>query len=109
GTDDGTDLSAEILALLRVPPAARSPRQQQQLWQYCAAQAEELSSLRTELGNLRERLSVLSDSFTTMVMDVAAKPRETFILTRGDYAQPGEKVTAGTPAVLPSLPAGSSQ
>jgi hypothetical protein len=109
GTDDGTDLSEEILELLRVPSAARSQDQLQQLWQYCAAQAEELSSLRTELGNLRERLSVLSDSFTTMVMDVAAKPRETFILTRGDYAQPGEKVTAGTPAVLPSLPAGSSQ
>ena len=42
-----------------------------------------------------------------MVMDIAEKPRETFILHRGDYSQPTEKVTAGTPAVLPPLPAGA--
>ena len=40
-----------------------------------------------------------------MVMDIAKKPRETYILHRGDYAQPTDKVTAGTPAVLPPLPA----
>ena len=28
-----------------------------------------------------------------MVMDEAEEPRETFILDRGDYLQPGEKVT----------------
>ena len=41
-----------------------------------------------------------------MVMNIADKPRETFILNRGDYAQPKEKVDVGTPAVLPPLPAG---
>jgi hypothetical protein len=38
-----------------------------------------------------------------MVMDIAEKPRDTFILNRGDYAQPKEKVTPNTPAVLPPL------
>ena len=42
-----------------------------------------------------------------MVMDEAEKPRETFILKRGDYSQPTEKVTAGTPAVLPPPPEGA--
>jgi hypothetical protein len=42
-----------------------------------------------------------------MVMDQSAQPRETFILRRGDYSQPTEKVTAGTPAVLPPLPNGA--
>jgi hypothetical protein len=37
-----------------------------------------------------------------MVMDEAQEPRETYILNRGDYTQPGEKVSPGTPAVLPS-------
>ena len=48
-----------------------------------------------------------SEPFTTMVMEVAAKPRDTFILNRGDYAQPGAKVEAGTPAALPPLPEGA--
>ena len=39
-----------------------------------------------------------------MVMDVAAKPRETFILNRGDYSQPTDRVQPGTLAVLPAFP-----
>jgi hypothetical protein len=41
-----------------------------------------------------------------MVMDVAAKPRDTFILNRGDYAQPTIKVSAGTIEALPPIPEG---
>jgi hypothetical protein len=33
-------------------------------------------------------------------------PRDTFILARGDYRNPGEKVQPGVPAMLPALPAG---
>ncbi len=39
-----------------------------------------------------------------MVMDLAAKPRDTFILNRGDYAQPTIKVSAGTIEALPPMP-----
>ena len=35
------------------------------------------------------------------------KPRETFILKRGDYLNRTDKVLPNTPAVLPPLPAGS--
>ena len=38
---------------------------------------------------------------------MAAKPRDTFILHRGDYSQPTEKVVPGTPASLPPMPAGA--
>src|SRR5213079_2882661 len=30
-------------------------------------------------------------------------PRDTFILVRGEYNKPGDKVTAATPAVLPPM------
>lgn len=40
----------------------------------------------------------------TMVMRERAQPRETHILVRGAYDKYGEKVTHGTPAVLPALP-----
>jgi mono/diheme cytochrome c family protein len=40
-----------------------------------------------------------------MVMEDMAKPRETFILSRGNYEKPGEKVTAAIPAALPAAKA----
>ncbi len=42
---------------------------------------------------------------STMVMAEMDKPRDTFILKRGDYRNQAEKVSPNTPAVLPPLPA----
>ena len=41
---------------------------------------------------------------TAMVMADMEKPRETFVLARGDYRNPTEKVQPGVPAMLPPLP-----
>jgi hypothetical protein len=41
---------------------------------------------------------------TTMVMAEMPKPRDTFVLGRGDYRNQGEKVQPGVPAMLPPLP-----
>ena len=35
-----------------------------------------------------------------MVMAEMKKPRDTFVLARGDYRNPGEKVQPGVPAML---------
>src|SRR5579862_7329722 len=42
-----------------------------------------------------------------MVMEEREKPKDTFLLIRGAYDRPGEKVTPGVPAALPPLPAGA--
>ena len=105
GTDDGTALPGEVVAALKIPKAQRAAEQREILWRECAANGPELRRDRIALENLRERLAALTEPFTTMVMEVAAKPRDTFILNRGDYAQPTEKVSAGTPSALPPLPA----
>ena len=107
GADDGTDLSTEVIAALKTPKVQRTAEQVASLWRECAATGPELQRDRVALENLRERLDALTEPFTTMVMEVAAKPRDTFILNRGDYAQPTEKVSAGTPSALPPLPAGA--
>jgi mono/diheme cytochrome c family protein len=39
----------------------------------------------------------------SMIMEDMDPPRDTFILKRGDYRNPGAKVAAGTPAFLPKL------
>ena len=62
-----------------------------------------LNRLRTRLANLEERRSVLTAEHSTMVMNTAAKPRETFVLTRGQYDAPTLRVTPQTPQALPTL------
>jgi hypothetical protein len=107
GEDDDSDLPAEILRILKSPNAQRTQAEKDSLWTYCAGHSDALARARTELANLRERLEALTQSFPTMVMNVAEKPRETFVLERGDYAKPTMKVFAGTPQALPPMPEGA--
>ena len=58
----------------------------------------ELHSLKKQLAALKSRIA------TVQVMAEMARPRDTFILARGDYRNRGEKVTAGVPSLLPPLP-----
>jgi hypothetical protein len=44
---------------------------------------------------------------TVMVMEESPAPKDTFVLVRGAYDRPGEKVSRGVPEVLPPLPPGS--
>jgi mono/diheme cytochrome c family protein len=65
------------------------------------------------LRQLADRLSALHKTYTdlerrlpsTMVMQEMSKPRDTFMLVRGQYDKHGEKVTPGVPERLP--PAGA--
>ncbi len=57
-----------------------------------------------ELKELKRQQAGLNRSIATvMVMSEMEKPRDTFVLARGDYRNKTEKVTAGVPAVLPPL------
>ena len=57
-----------------------------------------------EVVRLRKERQQLLDSFpTVMVMKERETPRDTFVLVRGAYDRPGEKVTPGIPAILPPL------
>ena len=58
----------------------------------------ELKALRAEQGGLEKGIP------TAMVMGEMDKPRETFVLARGDYRNQTEKVQPGVPAMLPPLP-----
>src|SRR5262245_34365234 len=108
GTDDGSPLADNIIGLIEKSAEERSADDQQRLQTYFALHAEATRRLRTDIANLKERLDVLTREFPTMVMDVSEKPRQTFILRRGDYAQPTDKVECGTPAALPPLPEGAT-
>ncbi len=65
-----------------------------------------IQSAWADLRDLREQKAALDDLIpNTMVMAELDKPRDTFVLGRGDYRNHGEKVTPNVPAVLPPLAA----
>ncbi len=67
---------------------------------------EDEQRLYADLLNLDKQLTHLKNEIpTVMVMSEMSKPRETFVLGRGDYRNQTAKVTAGVPAVLNPLPA----
>ena len=43
----------------------------------------------------------------TMIMEDLPQPRDTFVLKRGEYDKPGDKVEANVPAMFPPLPDGA--
>src|SRR6267143_1020931 len=59
----------------------------------------------SQLVELRKEKDKLEKSIrTAMVMAEMSKPRDTFVLGRGQYDNKGEKVTPGVPAFLPPMP-----
>jgi hypothetical protein len=55
----------------------------------------------------RERDRMVEGLPTTMVMQEMDPRRPTFVLVRGQYDKPGERVGPGVPGCLPPLPAGA--
>jgi Protein of unknown function (DUF1549)/Protein of unknown function (DUF1553)/Planctomycete cytochrome C len=58
----------------------------------------------TQLNDVRrQRGEYLNDQMPRPMIMSDSQPRDTHILTRGEYLNPGEKVTFATPAFLPSM------
>jgi hypothetical protein len=67
--------------------------------------APERPALVKQLEEERKALQTAQNRvLEVMVMEERPEPRETFLLIRGAYDKPGEKVSAGVPASLPPLP-----
>ncbi len=93
-------------AILALPAAARTDFQQRKLTRYFLANAapESLRNADQQLTALqRQRRDFYSSISTVMVMQEMETPRDTHILVRGQYDNPGEKVSAGVPAAFPPL------
>ncbi len=67
--------------------------------------ASEFFGAKDRLEKLQKEKKDLLDAIPdTMVMDESEKPRDTFVLVRGDYQRKGDPVSAGTPSCWPPLP-----
>jgi hypothetical protein len=99
-----------IGALCSIPPEGRTATQAEKL-RACFLERGAPGPIRETFERalaLRDERTHLFESFpTTMVMQEMSRPRDTFILARGEYDKPGEKVAAGIPASLSPLPTGA--
>jgi Protein of unknown function (DUF1553) len=99
-----------ISAIAAIAAAKRSPAQadKMRLSFLDRFAPEEIRQAWRQLSDLRRERQRLADGFSTvMVMQEMPQPRDAFILVRGAYDKPGEKVSRGVPGVLPSLPSGA--
>jgi mono/diheme cytochrome c family protein len=106
-------LPADVLAALKVASEQRSEAQRQLVRDYFVchyySQARgTFAPLEQQVADLRKQQDEIRKQFpATMVMEEMEKPRETFVLVRGDFRTFGDPVKPGVPAALAPPPAGA--
>jgi len=105
----GGAVPADVLAALDTESAKRTPAQRTALTKFFRENsANPAKEAEAALAAAKKALAALNDEMpSVMVMKEAAQPRDAFILKRGEYDKPGDKVTRALPAALPPMPAGA--
>ncbi len=96
-------LPQPIATALAIPPDKRTPQQRAELSAYFRTIAPSLEGIRKQIAELRKQEPKITKALVLAERD---QPRETHVLVRGNFLDPGRKVGPGVPAVLPPLPAG---
>jgi hypothetical protein len=105
---DTPGLPVEINKLLK-DGRKRKPEQEKQLLDYyltnvCAATRGPFTALAKERDVLqKERDEIAKNIPSTFIWNDLETPRESFVMMRGQYDKPGEKVEPATPAIFPPL------
>jgi len=102
-------LPEAVAAALVVPRDERTAGQAGEIRKHYREQlSPEIRGLKAELAALTTRREAIDAQIpTSMVMQDAEKPRDTFLLVRGAYDKRGDKVSPGVPAFLPPLAEGA--
>jgi hypothetical protein len=99
-----------INRLAQIAPTDRSLPQAARLRLYYILQGapEAMRQAFVRLADLRRERRKLEEAMpTVMIMEEQNPPKETFVLVRGEYDKPGERVKRGLPTCLPPLPEGA--
>ena len=95
---------ANVAAMARKEGSKRTAAEHQQLAAFHLSQQPAHRQLSDRLETLKKQVAAAEGEIpTTLVMDELKEVRPTFILMRGAYDKPGERLSAATPAVLPAL------
>ncbi len=101
--------AARLLSILRIPAGERKEDQRVGVRRAFEESDPELQKLNREIARLEEERRKLRERFPkVMVMQDLETPRSTFMLDRGLYSEPREKVLAAFPSFL-HPPSGAQQ
>ena len=95
-------------SIAAIPADKRNDAQRWKLHHAFLAEAasDELRQAHRKLAELKEQRQKFVDELPTlMVMQEMPEPRPAFVLRRGAYDAPGERVDRAVPAALPGMPA----
>jgi hypothetical protein len=101
---------ASLNQIASIAPGSRSQAQKDKLHYAFLDQfaPEAIRASWQKVMEARNQYATFRDSLpTVMVMQENPRPSDAFMLIRGAYDRPGEKVARGLPAVLPPMPAGA--
>jgi hypothetical protein len=84
---------------LAIAPEKRRPNQQQAIDNFLISRDPQIKKLDAALAKLQKQLAALTPD-TTLVMVEMDEPRDTHVLRRGDFLQPGDTVRPSTPRAL---------
>jgi hypothetical protein len=105
----GFSLPGALQGTLLADVSKRTPQQAAQLTKYFRENGEHpLKALKARVDAARKVIEDFEDQFaSTMIFKELDKPRDAFLLKRGEYDKPGERVERALPAFLPKLPEGA--
>ena len=96
-----------LVGLLQRPDADRSKQERDSIRRYYrevrCQHPDWLAMKDLESGFIKAKEKLQESVPTTLVWKELDQPREAYILTRGQYDQPGEAVQRGTPGFLPPM------
>ena len=101
-----------VVDIASISPNQRTPGQTEKIFEYFLENqaSEEVHELRRKLASLRRQKAEFAESLpTVMVMEEMTSPRETFLLIRGQYDKPGDKIGPGVPSALSPWPKGEER
>jgi hypothetical protein len=106
---EGGKVPENVRLALSTDAGKRTPAQKKEIEKLFAASGDSvLKAAEAELAAAKKELGEADrNTPSTMVMRELAKPRDAFVLNRGEYDKPGEKVGRAVPAALPPLPPGA--
>jgi hypothetical protein len=102
------EIPMDLQLILAQDPDARNADQQARVRDYYRRNhVDQYQQVAADLTAKEGDLKTLVDAIpSVMVMSEMEEPRGTFVLNRGEYDQPTEKVSPALPEVLPEMPEG---
>ncbi len=94
-------LPATVREALAVPPNQRTPQQVATIFSYWRETVPEWQDANDKIAAIWKQYP---EGSTQLVMAAREDPRETHVLTRGDFLKPAKQVDPGVPAFLNALP-----